>query len=184
MSLAHTGAHGDDSPAMYAGNWKEEQRPKMFQRFKSEYESIVKDHELLPDTVSVSWTAWDNESDKTMLPMQWTFVVDPWRFELVVRFPSEYPWKKPYYFVKTKYGTEVNVKQYLALVTMKNGPDGKGPKPGLKFEYDYIRNEKLINWVGQTSFSPAMTVANYIAGLIKDPTLLGLLQMAATVDMS
>ena len=173
-----TGANGDDSPAMNADNWKKDQFPKMFKRFQNEYESIINDHELLPNTVSVSWTAWDNESDKMMPPMQWTFVVAPWNFELVVRFPSEYPFKPPYYFVKTKDGTEMDMKRYFMHVTTEEGPNGKSFRSGFKEKFDYVRENEMVKFLGQLQHSPGMTVGSYISKLLNDKTLMWLLAMA------
>ena len=180
MSMADTGASGAANP-IAAGDLAGKPNV-LLRRLKHEYDTIVKDHELITSNVTLSWTIWDNESDTTKMPTEWTFVVNG-EFELVVHFPYKYPFGKPYYYVKMNGGTLVEVKQYLALVTMEQGPNGKGPKPDLESEYNYVRSGRMTAWLAQSSFSPALTVATYISELIGDETLFKLLQMAPYTRM-
>ena len=174
----NTGANGDDSPALYEQNWKPDKIPAMFKRFKKEYNTIVRDHELLPNTVSVSWVTWDNKLYNMILPFQWTFVTAPWNFEIVVRFPSDYPWKKPYYFVKTKDEAEMDMKQYFMYVTTEKFDNGTRAKPGFEESFSYVRNDAMVNFLGQMQHSPAMTVGMYISKILNDETLVSLLEMS------
>ena len=181
MSMADTGASGAANPV--AAEELANDPGVLSKRLKHEYGTIVQNHELVPSNVTLSWTKWVNKSDTTKMPTEWTFVVEG-EFELVVHFPYKYPFEKPHYYVKTKGGTLVEVKQYLALVTMEQGPNGKGPKPGLESEYDHVRGDEMTAWLAQSRFSPALTVAKYISELIGDETLFRLLQMAPITMMA
>ena len=181
MSMADTGASGAANPV--AAEDLANDPGVLLKRLKHEYGTIVQNHELVPSNVTLSWTKWDNKSDTTKMPTEWTFVVEG-EFELVVHFPYKYPFEKPYYYVKTNGGTLVEVKQYLLLVTMEQGPNGKGPKPGLESQYDYVRDDKMTAWLAQSRFSPALTVAKYISELIGNKKLFELLQMAPATSMA
>lgn len=180
LSMAGTGANGDADPV---GAKELANEPGvLLKRLKQEYNTIVQNHDLLPSNVSLSWTTWENESDTTKMPTEWTFAVEG-EFELVVHFPFRYPFEKPYYYVKTSGGTLVEVKQYLTSVTMEQGPDGNRPKPGLESEYSYVRQDDLFEWLSQLKFGPPMTVAAYISKLIEDDTLRRLLKMAPATNV-
>ena len=180
MSMADTGANGDKNPVIVTKDFAN--NPCTLKRLKYEYSQIVQNHDLLPSNVSLSWKQWDNTSAITKMPMEWTFVVkgELKEFELVVHFPCNYPFEKPYYYVKTNSGTR-ELTQYLIHVTMKNE---KSLDPNLKSEYDYVRTAEMTAWLAQSKFRFRTTVADYISPLLQDEIMFKLLQMAPDTNMA
>ena len=144
-------------------------------RLNREYELLITESKL-PDNVSVTWTEW-NSNDALMLPFQWTFNVAD-RFDIVVRFPIQYPFKAPFYYVKTPTGVPVDVKQFLHMSVMTDGPDARVVKPGYESAKEYISTYAMMNFLGNVNYSLASTVNDYIYRLINDEIIMPLLREA------
>lgn len=155
-------------PAM---NFENPGAPAVMKRLKKEYEDIVKNHELMPSNVLANWEAWDNKNDTLKMPLQWKLAVDG-KATLVVHFPTDYPFERPYYYVETKGGKLVDMKQFF-VVAAKNSETSSVSELG----------DDAVRFLAQVEFSPAVTVAYFVTRVLNDPVLSDLLSSAPTFEL-
>ena len=78
-----------------------------------EYERTL---ENAPYYMAVEWLPWDRvmsqAPDRSMHPFQWVFNVRN-AYEIVVVFPTEYPFKAPYYYIRTFGDVLMSIKEYM-----------------------------------------------------------------------
>ena len=164
LRLAPTGVMGDEEPDLLT---RDGDFVRMA-RLKKEYKDALADKDPdLQDTLLTVTPYLDGESD--MVPLEWTFYVANGLYEIVVRFPTSYPFQAPYYYVKTFGGVLVEFKRYVTFVSRKEG--------GRVEDYVYDIAPTELNYAH--NWSPALHAIHYVKRYATDPLLKPLLEQAS-----
>ena len=84
--------------------------PASFKRINRELQLFQKDP---PDGCNIEMLDWNNlPCDKEKIPFQWLIDVRG-MYEIVVLFPTDYPFKAPYYMIRVRGNVLMSLKQYL-----------------------------------------------------------------------
>ena len=165
LPLAPTGVMGDEEPDL---SWTKDENKSTMRRLRKEYKDALLDFDNgLQDTLLTVTPYLDGESD--MVPLEWTFYVANGLYEIVVRFPREYPFHAPYYYVKTFGGVLVELKRYVTFVARKEG--------GRVQDYVYDIGPTELNYAH--NWSPALHAIRYVKRVVNDPLLKPLMEQAS-----
>ena len=159
-----TGVFGDETADV---DWEERAN---LRRFKYEYAEALDDPDEALQTTLLTWAHAYNDDDPNLLRFAWTFFVEGGLYEILVRFPQDYPFNAPYYYIKTFGEVPVGIKEYLHYVARLRGGDTLAYVDSI-FATDLNATH---NWTHRAH------ITDYVKRIIKDPILAPLLAEAAT----
>lgn len=94
----------------------------ILKRIKKEYDDALADPDLGLQSTLLTWTDEKlYDDDPNICPFTWTFHMRGGVYKIFVRFPQQYPFKAPYYYIATHGGARVDVKEYLYFVAKSSG---------------------------------------------------------------
>lgn len=141
-------------------------------RLKKEYADALEDEDPGLQHTLLAWSQTYTDKDRCMLRSTWTFYVND-LYDIVVRFPRDYPSSAPYYYIKTFGEVQVSIKEYLHVVARREGGEALA----------YVENI-FSNWMNVAAHWHPMTSAiEYVKRIINDPMLARLLESAAEVQV-
>ena len=139
-------------------------------RFKHEYAEALDDTDGVLRAVGLTWTHAYNDDDPNLLRFAWTFFVEDGLYEIVVRFPQDYPFHAPYYYIKTFEEVPVRINKYLQYVSRLKGGDTLA----------YVDRISATDLDVTRDWTPRTRITEYVKRIIKDPILAPLLAEAST----
>lgn len=163
LPLQPTGVIGDETTDV---DW--EYRANLT-RFKNEYAQALDDPDEALQTTLLTWAHAYNDDDPNLLRFAWTFFVDGGLYEIVVRFPQDYPFSAPYYYIKTFGEVPVGIKEYLHYVARLKGGDTLA----------YVDSIFATDLNSTHNWTPRTPIIDYVKRIIKDPILAPLLAEAS-----
>ena len=164
LPVQPTGVFGDETADV---DWEERAN---LRRFKYEYAEALEDPDEALQTTLLTWAVYDNDDDPNLLRFAWTFFVEGGLYELLVRFPQDYPFNAPYYYIKTFGEVPVEIKEYLHYVARLKGGDTLA----------YVDSIFATDLNATHNWTPRTHITDYVKRIIKDPILAPLLAEAAT----
>jgi hypothetical protein len=141
-------------------------------RLKKEYADALKDEDPGLQATLLTWSQTYTDKDRSMLRSTWTFYVGG-LYEIVVRFPRDYPFSAPYYYIKTFGEVQVSMKEYLHVVAEREGGETLA----------YVQNI-FSTWLNVAAhWHPGTSTIEYVKRIINDPMLARLLVNAPEVQV-
>ena len=136
-------------------------------RLKKEYADALKDEDPGLQETLLTWTQTYTDNYRYMLRSTWTFSVGG-LYEIVVRFPRDYPFSAPYYYIKTLGEVQVSMKEYLHVAARRKGGETLA----------YVQNI-ASTWLNVADhWHPMTSTIEYVKRIINDPVLARLLVKA------
>ena len=163
LPLQPTGVIGDETPDV---DWEERANLK---RLKYEYAEALDDTDEVLQTTLLTWAHAYNDDDPNLLRFAWTFFVEGGLYEIVVRFPQDYPFHAPYYYIKTFGEVPVSIKEYLHHMARLKGGDTLA----------YVDSIFATDLDVTHGWTPKTRITDYVKRIIKDPILAPLLAEAS-----
>tara|TARA_B100000963_G_C22625471_1_gene672097 strand:- start:12 stop:560 length:549 start_codon:yes stop_codon:yes gene_type:complete len=166
LPLAPTGVIGDVEP----GIWEFDgvHGPSMVKRMKKEYEFAQADTDPGLQNTLLTIAAVANDDDMNLARFAWTFHVNG-LYDIVVRFPHDFPFKAPYYYIKTFGDVRTDLKEFLLFVGNKAGEDAR----------EYVLSIAGTDLVSRDWWNPSKHVVDYVKRIVNDPRLAPLLEQAS-----
>jgi hypothetical protein len=141
-------------------------------RLQKEYADALKDEDPGLQATRLTWTQTYTDNDRSMLRSTWTFYVDN-LYQIVVRFPRDYPFSAPYYYIKTFGEVQVSMKEYLHVAARRQGGETLA----------YVQNS-FSTWLNVAAdWHPRTSTIEYVKRIINDPMLARLLVKAPMVQV-
>mgnify|MGYP005644059091 CR=1 FL=1 len=160
-------------------------------RIRKEYKNALKDPDPGLASTHLTWTHEDGTNSK-FHPFTWTFHMRGGAYKIYVRFPTEYPFKAPHYYISTFHGKRVGVKKYLLWVARRKA-QSRGyfelSRPGdtdrldrtyvWAVEHMLATDENLrLGGPGEREWIPTARAIDFIKGLNSETPLIRLLMEA------
>ena len=164
LPLTPTGVVGDIEP----GIWEFDHGPTLVKRMKMEYEwaQLDRDPGLQNTLLTIAGVA--NDDDYSLARIQWTFHING-LYDIVVRFPYNFPFKAPYYYIKTFGDVQTDLKEFLIFAARQAGGEVQ----------EYVNTIDATDLNPTTFWSPAKRVVDHVKRLVNDPLLSPLLEQAS-----
>jgi hypothetical protein len=165
LPLGPTGVVGDIEP----GIWEFDYGPALVKRMKKEYEWAQADTDPgLQNTLLTIAHARDPLDPYEWARIAWTFHVNG-MYDIVVRLPGDFPFKAPYYFIKTFGDVRTDLKEYLIFAARQAGGEVQ----------EYVSTIDATDLVPHDWWNPSKRIIDHVKRLVNDPRLAPLLEQAS-----